>query len=353
MKFLLENTQNTPEANLLIWIQRFLRYKSTTLSNRLVKDKETIITCLQELKQEALVLHQIQEVIKKLRNNGLSGINTYAIPLFKFFDFCKKTSLKSLKDIDEEFVIDFLNLQTADLSYQTKKNYRMSLLLFFDYLDKNNQDLYANSYHFGFTLKINSIQNHSNKLPDYLNKQELESFIIALQDYFNNTNPSYKRDAVILTIIAYTGIRVSEALMLELRDITKENGFYLLNIKGKGNKSRFAMIKEEVLQDRLNYWLEIRKIFKPKNNYLFCNQEGRALSQPYIYRVIEKILKNTGILKRKMGTHLLRHSFATLLYQKHKDLVLVQEALGHADVNTSRIYTHFDYSNLILAANAF
>lgn len=97
MKFLLENTQNTPETNLLIWIQRFLRYKSTTLSNRLVKDKETIITCLQELKQEVLVLHQIQEVIKKLRNNGLSGINTYATPLFKFFDFCKKTSLKSSK----------------------------------------------------------------------------------------------------------------------------------------------------------------------------------------------------------------------------------------------------------------
>ena len=43
---------------------------------------------------------------------------------------------------------------------------------------------------------------------------------------------------------------------------------------------------------------------------------------------------------------MLRHSFATLLYSKHKDLILVQEALGHADINTSRIYTHFDKDRL-------
>ncbi len=47
---------------------------------------------------------------------------------------------------------------------------------------------------------------------------------------------------------------------------------------------------------------------------------------------------------------MLRHTFATLLYKKQKDLVLVQEALGHASLNTSRIYTHFDNDKLKLAA---
>ena len=52
-----------------------------------------------------------------------------------------------------------------------------------------------------------------------------------------------------------------------------------------------------------------------------------------------------------MGTHLLRHSFATLLYQKYRDILLVQEVLGHADLNTSKIYTHLNQEQLMLAAN--
>lgn len=61
---------------------------------------------------------------------------------------------------------------------------------------------------------------------------------------------------------------------------------------------------------------------------------------------------SVGIRKEKNGAHMLRHSFATLLYQKSEDLVLVQEALGHADLNTTRIYTHFDKKRLLEAASA-
>jgi len=74
-------------------------------------------------------------------------------------------------------------------------------------------------------------------------------------------------------------------------------------------------------------------------------------SQAYIDRIIEKILMSAGIRKEKNGAHMLRHSFATLLYQKHTDLVLVQEALGHEDISTSRIYTHFEKNRLKKAAD--
>jgi len=50
---------------------------------------------------------------------------------------------------------------------------------------------------------------------------------------------------------------------------------------------------------------------------------------------------------------MLRHTFATLLYQKSKDLILVQESLGHADINTSRIYTHFDKDRLTKTTDIF
>ena len=65
---------------------------------------------------------------------------------------------------------------------------------------------------------------------------------------------------------------------------------------------------------------------------------------------MDKILLFAGIRKDKNGAHMLRHTFATRLYQQNHDLVLVQEALGHADLNTSRIYTHFDKERLKIAA---
>ncbi|PAF52893.1 hypothetical protein BKH42_08970 [Helicobacter sp. 13S00482-2] len=113
-----------------------------------------------------------------------------------------------------------------------------------------------------------------------------------------------------------------------------------------------AMIRKNHIEKLLKHWLEIRNtINNIDNNLLFCNQKGKALSQAYIYKNVENILMFAGIRKEKNGAHMLRHSFATLLYQKHQDLVLVQEALGHADLNTTRIYTHFDKKRLLQAAS--
>ena len=110
------------------------------------------------------------------------------------------------------------------------------------------------------------------------------------------------------------------------------------------------MIKESIIKRDLDDWLQIRCC---ENNLLFCNQKGTPLSQAYMYTTVEKILLEAGIRKEKNGNHMLRHTFATLLYQKSKDLILVQESLGHADINTSRIYTHFDKSKLVLTTDIF
>ena len=158
---------------------------------------------------------------------------------------------------------------------------------------------------------------------------------------------------LIITLIIYTGIRVSEALNLEAKDIWREShqdsdkklDVFLLKVQGKGDKSRVVMIKASYIDALLSAWLKIRSNL-PQTKLLFCNKNAKALSQPYIYKVIEGILLSAGIKKEKMGPHMLRHSFATLLYNQHRDLILVQEALGHADLNTSRIYTHFDKSAL-------
>lgn len=118
-------------------------------------------------------------------------------------------------------------------------------------------------------------------------------------------------------------------------------------IRAKGNKYRVVMIKKELIYDLLK---NVSINYMSKDALLFVNKKGTPLTQSYVSRIVEQLLFRAGIRKQKNGAHMLRHTFATLLYKKQKDLVLVQEALGHASLNTSRIYTHFDNDKLKLAA---
>ncbi len=350
MKHLLEELKD-PTENLLLWIGRFLRYKCTSLSNSQVKDQNKVFECLNEL-NHACSASQLEKVCKKARNAGLLGINTYALPLLKFYEYTKKISLKSLKSIDEVLLAEFLSVYTGGLSLATKKNYRIALLGLFSYIDKQNQDENEKSYIYNITLKNISGVNQSagNKLPTHLNNEELEKFLEGI-DKIEMSAKVRARNRLLIKIIVFTGMRSNEALQLKIKDFTLENGCYTILIKGKGDKYRAVMLKAFHIESLLKEWLIERELYPVKNDLLFCNQKGSALTQAYLYKQVERIINFAGLRREKNGAHMLRHSFATLLYQKRHDLILVQEALGHASLNTSRIYTHFDKQRLEEAAS--
>ncbi len=350
MKHPLEELKD-PIENLLLWIGRFLRYKCTSLSNSQVKDQNKVFECLNELNQ-ACSSNQLEKVCKKARNAGLLGINTYALPLLKFYEYTKKISLKSLKSIDEVLLAEFLSVYTGGLSLATKKNYRIALLGLFSYIDKQNQDENEKSYIYNITLKNISGVNQSagNKLPTHLNNEELEKFLESI-DKIEMSAKVRARNRLLIKIIVFTGMRSNEALQLKIKDFTLENGCYTILIKGKGDKYRAVMLKAFHIESLLKEWLIERELYPVKNDLLFCNQKGSALTQAYLYKQVERIINFAGLRREKNGAHMLRHSFATLLYQKRHDLILVQEALGHASLNTSRIYTHFDKKRLEEAAS--
>ncbi|GAA9299292.1 tyrosine recombinase XerH [Helicobacter pylori] len=345
MKHPLEELKD-PTENLLLWIGRFLRYKCTSLSNSQVKDQNKVFECLNEL-NHACSSSQLEKVCKKVRNAGLLGINTYALPLLKFYEYTKKISLNSLKSIDEVMLAEFLSVYTGGLSLATKKNYRIALLGLFSYIDKQNQDENEKSYIYNITLKNISGANQSagNKLPTHLNNEELEKFLEGI-DKVEMSAKVRARNRLLIKIIVFTGMRSNEALQLKIKDFTLENGCYTILIKGKGDKYRAVMLKAFHIESLLKEWLIERGLYPVKNDLLFCNQKGSALTQAYLYRQVERIINFAELRREKNGAHMLRHSFATLLYQKRHDLILVQEALGHASLNTSRIYTHFDKQRL-------
>ena len=351
MTFPLESRDNV-EKNYLFWLIKFFAFKMTTLSNRHIHNPESLNQSLIQIKQSR-TMEDINSALKQARNVGMIGINTYATPLLKLGGYIKTSRLISLKEIDEEFLSEFITIHTANLSNASKRNYRIALIGFFGFIDKNNRSENGESFIFNIQLKfLSGTRGKSGvKLPTFLKESELERFLGAI-DTAPMSNQNQARDRLIVKLLVYTGMRVSEAINLTYPNIIPENEVFMLNIQGKGDKYRVVMIKKSHIQNLLNEWLSHRNtILHIQNNLLFCNKNGKALSQPYIYGIVKNILRSIGIKKEKMGAHMLRHSFATLLYQKHKDLVLVQEALGHADLNTSRIYTHFDTSKLMKAAS--
>lgn len=343
--------EDTFSKTYLFWLSRFLRNKITNLSNRQVKDKNRLAQIIQALIKGFDSIDELKSIVKEVRNIGINSIHVYYIPLEKLYGFLTSFGAASMKEIDEDLLSDFLVSETSSLSDATKKNYRIALTTFFSYIDKQNEESNGNAYRFGIELKNwGGLGGKSGqKLPSYMHKDEVNRFINAIDTYpFSNKVAS--RNRLIIKTILYTGIRVSEALNIDMKDFIKDGDSYIIQVRGKGNKPRVVMLKEHIIKSNLSNWLEIRSC---NHNLLFCNQKGNPLTQAYISRLVEKILLSVGIRKEKNGAHMLRHTFATMLYQKSKDLILVQESLGHADINTSRIYTHFDKERLKKTTDIF
>ncbi|EEC4842794.1 tyrosine-type recombinase/integrase [Campylobacter lari] len=345
MKYPLDCEENF-ERSFLFWLCRYVKFKLNSLSNKELKDPQALAVVNLALSKGVKNIQELDAYVKKARNAGLSGVNTYFNPLKKLYEYLLFYKLYSLKQIDEELLVEILASISASLSDASKKNYRIAVINFFAFLDKQNEeDQKAHIFDINLKNWAGISGSKGVKLPEYMSEDEVSKFLDAIDntDFKSNTI----RNRLIIKIIIFTGIRVSEAINIKLKDISEENDLYIIRIRAKGNKYRVVMIKKELIEHLLK---DVRVNYLSCDGLLFVNRNGKALTQAYVSRIVEQILFKAGIRKQKNGAHMLRHTFATLLYKKQKDLVLVQEALGHASLNTSRIYTHFDNEKLKLAA---
>lgn len=345
MKYPLDCEPSFAES-LLFWLCKFVKFKLNSLSNKELKSPQDLAQINFALSKGVRHIDELDALAKKARNVGLIGVNTYFNPLKKLYEYLILYKPYSLTQIDEELLTEILASITASLSDASKKNYRIAILNFFDFLDKQNEED-GRAHVFGITLKNWSgvVGGKGTKLPEFMSEDEVMKFLEAVEnaDFKANTT----RNKLIIKIIIFTGIRVSEAIHIKMGDISEENDLFVIRIRAKGNKYRVVMIKKHLIAPLID---DLAINYLNKDHYLFVNRLGEPLTQAYVSRIVEQILFGAGIRKKKNGAHMLRHTFATLLYKKQKDLVLVQEALGHASLNTSRIYTHFDSEKLKLAA---
>ncbi len=180
------------------------------------------------------------------------------------------------------------------------------------------------------------------KLPDVLSVEEVE----LLCESIDHSKPEGMRNRAILEAMYSSGLRVSELVNLELTNIFSEVGF--IRVIGKGDKERLVPIGDTAVKYIDQYLEYTRKGIIPakgKENILFLNRRGGALSRVMIFYIIKEAAQRAG-LNKNVHPHTLRHSFATHLVENGADLRAVQEMLGHESITTTEIYTHLNQSFL-------
>jgi integrase/recombinase XerC len=148
-----------------------------------------------------------------------------------------------------------------------------------------------------------------------------------------------KRDFALICLLYYAGLRVSELVGLNVSDVQKDGERVNLKVIGKGNKERKVPLRAEA-QEALQTWLQNRPSTGEGNSAIFINTKTKKrLSSRMVQILVKKLAVKTGI-EKNITPHKFRHTFGTRLLQQGANLVDIQALLGHASLNTTRIYTH-------------
>jgi len=150
--------------------------------------------------------------------------------------------------------------------------------------------------------------------------------------------PEAKRDKAMLELLYASGMRVSELVALNLKDVDTEGGY--VRCFGKGGKERLIPIYPRAAAAVAEYVKEARpKLARgKKDSALFLNPRGERLTRQGFWQKIKEYAKSAK-LDTRIGPHTLRHSFATHMLSGGADLRSVQEFLGHANISTTQVYT--------------
>lgn len=171
------------------------------------------------------------------------------------------------------------------------------------------------------------------RLPVFVEEQPMQELLDG-----SNFEDDFKglTDQLMINLFYQTGMRRSELANLKESDIDVSNAS--LKVLGKRNKERIIPISLELVRNLEDY-LQVKKELNISNPMLLVNENGKNLTESYIYGSVKKYLgKSTTLTKR--SPHILRHTFATHLLNNGADINAVKDLLGHANLSATQVYTH-------------
>lgn len=179
------------------------------------------------------------------------------------------------------------------------------------------------------------------RLPGVMAGEDVRKLLAAPQP----SDALYLRDVALLELLYAGGLRASELASLELEHLHFDLG--VARVMGKGSKERMVPVGRPALRALQRYIDELRPdLEKPaaSGDMVFLSRTGQPITRVVVWQVVKRHATRVGL--KNVHPHTLRHSFATHLLAGGADLRVVQELLGHSNINTTQVYTHVDKSRL-------
>ena len=267
-----------------------------------------------------------ESYITSLKNNNYSQntIKTYSSIIHKFTTYLKN----QIAIYNEKEFIKYFN--SYILYLKQVKNVSQNYIYLVTVVVK--KFLEFNNIHF---LDSITTPKRIKSPPNFLTQKEVKQLLDSIT-WDENSDSDFRiitklRDKLIVTLLYSSGLRVSELINLTVDNVNFEGK--QLSIVGKNN-SRVILLDESTKQ-LIQKYLEKRT---QKSNYLVVNKSGNPLTPRYVQLMIKKYGNESGI-EKKITPHILRHSYATHLFEQGVNIKIIQQLLGHSNLSTTQIYS--------------
>lgn len=267
--------------------------------------------------------NEYRNYLTSVRKYPDNTINSYLSDITIFKEYLSSLKINYLK-VDKDIIREYLKV-LGNSNYKSSSINRIlsSLKNYYDYLEYKHLIEYN-------PLKDLNRPKKEKRLPNFINNNDYEKII---KKSLERTDFIGRRNTLLLELLYSSGIRISEALNIKIKDINM--GDKSIRILGKGSKMRIVYFGEYAKE----YLEEYLKVRNSSLEYLFLNKNNTLLTRRGAEYIISNLVK-TSLLKKKVTPHTFRHSYATEMLNNGADIRSVQELLGHSSLSTTGIYTH-------------
>jgi len=283
------------------------------------------------------LLERFQDYLVFERNLARNTIQAYSRDIECFIREMAERKVARPGDVSRKIVAEYLNnLAVLPLAPSSLARKTSAIRLYFRFL-AGEKEIERDPTD---TIELPRQSHH---LPAVLTLDEILQMLSAV----DKKRKGGLRDTALIEVMYGTGMRVSEVVGFRLEDIRASEQVVL--VFGKGSKERAVPLGDITLK-ALNAYLEKERPLLDRKGSgagrVFLNlRDGSPITRMGIWKVLRKYAELAGI-EHNVHPHVLRHSFATHLVENGADLRAVQEMLGHADISTTKIYSHLSGETL-------